>query len=69
MTHRICIRAVCKVTGQHLNLSAGLGLEVQCKYKFAGQESSIESLRTAIYRCLKRDRVQIKKENFNLLYL
>ena len=44
-------KAVCKVTGKHLNRGAGMGLEVPCMYKFAGQESSIESLRTAIYRC------------------
>ena len=33
--------------GKHLNRGAGMGLEVPCMYKFAGQESSIESLRTA----------------------
>ena len=55
-------KAVCKVTGKHLNRGAGMGLEVLCMYKFAGQESSIESLRTAIYRCsFKRDSVKIKK--------
>ena len=44
-------KAVCKVTGKHLNRGAGMGLDVPCMYKFSGQESSIESLRTAIYRC------------------
>ena len=44
-------KAVCKVTGKRLNRGAGMGLEVPCMYKFVGQESSIESLRTAIYRC------------------
>ena len=44
-------KAVYEVTGKHLNRGGGMGLEVPCMYKFAGQESSINSLRTAIYRC------------------
>ena len=47
-------KAVCKVTGKHLNRGAGMGLEVPCMYKFAEQESSIESLRTE-YICKQCD--------------
>ena len=54
-------KAVCKVTGKHLNRGAGMGLEVPCMYKFAGQESSIESLRTAIYRCYETGQGANKK--------
>ena len=61
-------KAVCKFTGKHLNRGAGMiGLEVPCMYKFAGQESSIESLRTAIYRCSETGQGANKKiKNFNL---
>ena len=54
-------KAVCKVMGKHLNRGAGMGLEVSCMYKFAGQESSIESLRTAIYRCSETGQCANKK--------
>ena len=60
-------KAVCKVSGKHLNRGAGMGLEVPCMYKFAGQESSIENLRTAIYRCSETGQgANKKRENFNL---
>ena len=54
-------KAVCKVMGKNLNRGAGMGLEVPCMYKFAGKESSIESLRTAIYRFCEMGQGENKK--------
>ena len=67
-------KAVCKVTGKHLNRGAGMGLEVPCMYKFARQESSIESLRTANSSLIYRPDNEVNKSNkfppnFNFLYL
>ena len=51
MSHRISSFLPCaKIMGKSLNRGAGMGLEVPCMYKFAGQESSIESMRTEYIR-------------------
>ena len=60
---------MCKVARKRLNRGAGMGLEVPCMYKFAGQESSIESLGNATYRCSETGQGANKKIKLESIYL